>query len=64
VEQGCKFAARIQGMGAGVESVKQELALGFGDSEIRERHDFETDSTVLSFQLDGVTYSVRVSRGR
>jgi hypothetical protein len=49
-------------MGAGVEAVKQELATGFGAGEIRERQDFDKDSTVLGLDVDGVKYSVRVSR--
>jgi hypothetical protein len=49
-------------MGAGVEAVKQELASEFGAAEIRERQDFDKDSTVLGLEVDGVKYSVRVSR--
>jgi len=49
-------------MGAGVQAVKQKLASDFGPIEFREMYDVNADSTLLAFDADGQSHSVRVSR--
>ena len=54
--------AKISGMGAGVQAVKQKLSSGFGPIEFCEVYDVNADSTSIVFESDGQSYSVRVSR--
>jgi hypothetical protein len=54
--------AKISGMGAGVQAVKQKLNSGFEPIEFREMYDMNADSTSIVFESHGQSYSVRVSR--
>jgi hypothetical protein len=45
--------AKISGMGAGVQAVKQKLNSGFEPIEFREMYDMNADSTSIVFESHG-----------